>query len=114
MGILIKGIDAPRNCKNCLISGIAMEISHYGAECPYTETKVKNDKHNIYIGRHPMCPITEVPDEHGDLIDKDEMGKHLYAKRKFGLSETTMAFTVGIESAISELDNVPVIIKGGE
>ena len=63
--------EMPKNCIDCL--GKLGPISH----CP-----CKNNfefKHN----RHPDCPIVgEISDEHGDLIDDDELPVRTTLKRE--------------------------------
>lgn len=54
MGIYIKGINVPKDCDSCDIV----------KDCPLW--------YCTDIGaRHPECPITEVKEPHGRLIDAD-------------------------------------------
>lgn len=58
MGVYIKGMEMPRNCDECddmlLLSTIICKCSEFGLN-----------------ERPPGCPLTEVPEPHGRLIDAD-------------------------------------------
>lgn len=59
MSILIRGMEMPKTCDDCTIS------------CD----------HDAHIDGYRMvkpsrfCPLIELPEEHGDLIDRDELRK---------------------------------------
>ena len=56
MGVYIKGMDMPKDCDSCDIV----------KDCPLW--------YCTDVGaRHPECPITEVKEPHGDLIDRDNL-----------------------------------------
>ena len=60
MGVYIEGMEMPKNCSECII----LEQAYY---CPFTlSTQDFNDE------RHEKCPLIEVPEPHGDLIDASE------------------------------------------
>ena len=56
MSIIVKGMKMPTNCKHCpfIVSTI----------CYIT------NKDNLNV-RQDDCPLVEIPEKHGDLIDRD-------------------------------------------
>lgn len=57
MAIYIKGIDMSKDCDSCTIGNII--------KCELWKP--------MNVGEiHPCCPIIEVPEPHGRLIDADE------------------------------------------
>ena len=70
MSVLIKGAKPPKNCWDCQLN---VAITIHGAHCPYAERIVSQEEFNMHSGRHPNCPLGEVPTPHGDLVDRDEI-----------------------------------------
>ena len=64
--VLIKGMDMPQNCQNCMDANLNIAISLFGAMCPFCE-KIFVADINIRKQRHPDCPLIELP-PHGRLI----------------------------------------------
>ena len=60
MGVFIKGMEMPKNCVVCK--------NYYYCELWSKLTVNKRCKE-----RHPDCPIVEVKEPHGNLIDIDQM-----------------------------------------
>lgn len=59
MSMLIIGVNPPKSCYSC---------SWYNkVECP-----VHDGKCYYRNGRHPSCPLVELP-PHGDLVDRNEL-----------------------------------------
>ena len=63
MGVYIKSMKMPENCLEC-------EIRSYDANageeyCPFSQIVC------LSIGIQDNCPLVEVPDPHGRLIDAD-------------------------------------------
>ena len=69
MSIIVKGMRIPKNCWKCMETKLNIAISVLGGMCPFCE-KIRTD-HDMQTGRHPECPLGELPDKHGDLIDRD-------------------------------------------
>ena len=61
MTIYIKGVDIPTNCTDCRYRPLV------GCN-PYQDNGLSPSDH-----RHRTCPITEVPEPHGRLIDLDAL-----------------------------------------
>jgi hypothetical protein len=64
MGIYIKGMKMPDHCMEC---EIAIEDNDYDKHCPFTKVECSN------IARQVNCPLIEVPEPHGRLIDADTL-----------------------------------------
>lgn len=58
MSIIIKGIEMPTTCGQCRIKN--------AIECD--EWKLVR---SVALDRHRDCPLIEIPEPHGDLIDRD-------------------------------------------
>ena len=65
--LLIKGMEMPQNCSNCNWS----RYSFPNAWCSMTHHKV--DIEVAKNGRPDDCPLIEVSEPHGDLIDRDAL-----------------------------------------
>ena len=63
MSVLIKGMEMPKTCKECDI-----EDEYYF--CPVSNRDTDEVR---TTGRHKDCPLVEVAEPHGDLIDRDEV-----------------------------------------
>ena len=59
MSILIKGIKMPTSCAECLNVGLWNVF-----ECHLDD---------VEQGKRPDCPLIEIPDKHGRLIDVDAL-----------------------------------------
>ena len=68
MSLLInENIEMPTNCR----------------DCPLNEFRCLRGKSDITMrsmerGRHPDCPLVEVPDGHGRLIDANALFEEIY------------------------------------
>ena len=74
--VLIRGMKMPKSCWDCKFN--ASTIDHYEL-CILTKKT-----YSWGLTKPPSdCPIIEVPDGHGDLIDRDELlaELHLYRER---------------------------------
>ena len=59
MGVFIKGMDMPRVCAQCFMDPPCMEAL--------------SGEIRIWEERHPDCPLVEVKEPHGDLVDRGEI-----------------------------------------
>lgn len=66
MSILIKGMEMPTTCGNCHVH----KLWAYDDEA---QCVIKRELWTKYSERNPDCPLIEIPDGHGDLIDRDWM-----------------------------------------
>jgi len=63
MGVYIKGMDMPKSCCDCDI-GVCICNRYYDPNFDINDTKIK---------RHPDCPLVEVKEPHGDLVDRAKL-----------------------------------------
>lgn len=62
MAVLIKGMEVSHNCWDCsVLNATACPCKNYSSALEYT------------TNRHPDCPLIEVPEPHGRLIDADAL-----------------------------------------
>ena len=79
MSVLIKGLKMPEKCGSC-------DLFH--VESPMHCTVVKGHKTvgaPYGMPRPDWCPLVEIPEPHGDLIDRDALVKDLTNGIKAGL-----------------------------
>lgn len=61
MGLYIKGMKMPENCGKCMMrDGLFCMASDY-----------KRISYGAMHRREEWCPLVELPEKHGDLIDRD-------------------------------------------
>jgi len=63
MSIVVKGMEIPKNCTHCDSIGLNVAIG-----CPVM-TGIN--------GRATDCPLVEIPEKHGRLIDEDDCFKYM-------------------------------------
>lgn len=71
MSVIIKGIKKPGNCKECQF----FSWSRCYADLTIRFWNFLDE--NLEIKFEPIgnCPLIELPEEHGDFIDRDELRK---------------------------------------
>lgn len=80
MSILIKGMQIPDNCDVCLFSD--WSNLHQTSCCTLKEYDPGFQDYSIAYRtqRSNICPLVELPEHHGDLIDRQKLledNKHL-------------------------------------
>ncbi len=78
MNVLIKGVDMPKNCDECMFHWhgdgttycLAQSRLHnlHHIKWPEVTTREAAD-----VFREDTCPLVELPDKHGRLIDADAL-----------------------------------------
>lgn len=68
MGVLVKGMKMPENCAKCI--------------CADDNARFCTVVHEYIpmLGKPAFCPLVELPEKHGDLIDRQKLiedNKHL-------------------------------------
>ena len=64
MSVLIKGMDMPDSCSHCcMMTGTFCDILNIDVNPFYDGAK----------HRDVCCPLSELPEKHGDLIDRDAL-----------------------------------------
>ena len=98
MSILIKGMEMPEKCGSC-------DLFH--AESPMHCTVVKGHKTvgaPYGMPRPDWCPLIEIPEPHGDLIDRDAL---LDMVRDVNTDYYCEVLGVTVE----DIDSVPTVIE---
>ena len=70
MSVIVKGMEMPKCCAYCEIQ--------YDGVCQMNTVESIDDI--AYDGRPDWCPLVELPEHHGDLIDRQKLledNKHL-------------------------------------
>ena len=76
MSVLIKGMKMPEACWDCFVdNALAQNIAYFEAICPFTERIVTFADFDAMSGRHPECPLVEVPTPHGPLDEAEPTSK---------------------------------------
>ena len=100
-GVYIHGMEMPRNCRECSLSGdwYCNALPHIPAwHKEYVEALTAKTKMS-------RCPLIEVP-QHGRLIDADAVREEIDRLRPGRMYEDAWALTV--------MDNAPTIITADE
>lgn len=78
MSIYIKNAKMPKRCAECTFETLFSDDMHY---CIVQE--ILTEDYRDYRGcRPPLCPLTEVPEPHGRLIDADALADDLESDGK--------------------------------
>jgi len=100
MGVYIRGIEMPRNCKEC----VCINDEYF-----YCQAVGRQPQYENVIPRRPYwCPLVAVP-PHGDLIDKKNLIKDL--QRRWNVSDDQDFCDKEVWHA---LDEAPTIIEAEE
>lgn len=75
MGLYIKGMKMPKCCRIC-------DFNAFSMYCRITRSEIDRDYE--YRERLSDCPISELPDKHGDLIDRDALEQEMLNGIKAG------------------------------
>lgn len=80
MSVIIKGMSGCECCADCeFCGGLIMPDDIYVCDCPPTRgmditRAIEEDC------RHPDCPLIELPEKHGRLVDADALGDKMSGK----------------------------------
>ncbi len=95
MSVLIKGVEMPKNCSEC-------PVALCGKYCRINQT------YTTYIElpiRPDHCPLVEIPEKHGRLIDADELKKE-YPK------DTDLEYPVNTNQYVCEtIDEAKTVLE---
>lgn len=70
MSVYIKGMDMPKRCAECTFETLFSDDMHY---CTTKQLSTED----YWECRPPFCPMTEVSEPHGRLIDADALADDL-------------------------------------
>lgn len=93
MSVIVKGMEMPKCCAFC-------ELQHDGV-CQMNTVESIDDI--AYDGRPDWCPLVELPEKHGRLIDADEL------KTAFPRCDNNM--DIKIASVRATINHMPTIIE---
>ena len=112
MSVLIKGMKMPEACWDCFVdNALAQNIAYFEAICPFTERIVTFADFDAMSGRHPECPLVEVPTPHGRLVDCETLKDNLAVL----FERNEILIDVWLVYAIDDLiDELPTIIEAEE
>lgn len=65
MSVLIRGMTMPKNCCDCPC------FNEFG----YHFCNLDDERRDVYYSKPEWCPLVELPEKHGRLIDADKMVK---------------------------------------
>ena len=101
MGVYIKGMTKPKSCDVCIFSD--WSNLHQTACCKILEYKpCFNDFSSEYRTRiSDLCPLVEVSEPHGRLIDADKLPMRDISIEYYALNGVTE----------DDIDNAPTVIE---
>ena len=120
MSVVIKGVNAPNNCYDCINSNdgepfeLLSNCHTFGDLCEgkITANELPKDK------RNDSCPVKQLPTPHGRLIDADELYnkfKNEYCNRNCDSSiQGKRCDHCGVPRALNIILNAPTIIEAEE
>lgn len=74
MGVYIKGVKMPKCCAECSFETLFSDDIHY---CTVREIAKEIPTEDYWECRPSFCPMSEVPEPHGRLIDADALADDL-------------------------------------
>lgn len=114
MSILIRGAGLPKSCHNC---PCAVELFDYYDNTHSCECNIlQKDTTNYSTERRKDCPLVEVPEHHGRLVDLDKLiyDMGLDEARKYGnktARDRSFSYSTLMRYEIADaLEDTPVII----
>ncbi|MDC9367129.1 hypothetical protein [Clostridioides difficile] len=114
MSVLIKGMEMPKNCKECMFADMDDVDFDYELYCTANKKYADLDMYDLPIGGG--CPLIEVP-PHGRLIDADEFKDYIrsgYEEMKHLFNENLKVATLVTESFCKDIDEAPTVIEAEE
>lgn len=112
MAIYIKGMEMPKDCQYCP----CCKWKHNGdgiLGC-LAKNNYFTEMELCHEGKPSWCPLTEIPEPHGRLIDADEVGWAKYNPDAGYLTQYQQGWNDGVDRTLREIDGTPTIIEGSE
>lgn len=102
MNILIKGIDMPEHCYECLLRQGNCCLLLYEAIPP-----------TVPLTRLDDCPLVEIPTPHGRLIDADKLRATLrrWTEDEWNQKASPVSWAYAYEDLIDLIDDTPTILE---
>lgn len=95
MSVLIKGMEMPRNCLECELYG-----AMYSSGCDVASLGIPKRYNYDPHTRPDWCPLVELPEKHGRLIDADALDYRLGASDR----DIYVRYTVEEEPTVIEAE----------
>lgn len=102
MSVLIKGMQIPKNCSDCPLNYDMMSCMITGTRW-WSDTMVLMD-FDYQESRLYDCPLVELPEHHGDLVDVKEIRWDDHYDSDGNLSEYKIAYSDEMPDAIIEAE----------
>lgn len=99
MSVIVKGMEMPKCCAYCEIQ--------YDGVCEMNTVESIDDI--AYDGRPDWCPLVELPEKHGRLVDVDYLKEHIYACATNG--RPLHSIFSDISEFMDAVDSIPTIIE---
>lgn len=93
MSIIVRGIKMPETCFQCMISDL--------------RTAVRCDQWSE-TGKAPSCPIQEIPEKHGRLIDADYVVEKI--RHELGIKDISFLYNAE-KSVVNQIFHAPTILE---
>ena len=113
MALIIKG-DMPKGCESCPMTYISY---HNDDEQFCIFYSVMDDISELTDTRHPACSIIgEIPDKHGDLIDRDKASTQIIAEicQFCANAENGNCDGCLVQKCLEAIGRVPTIVEATE
>lgn len=102
MSVLIKGMQMPKNCSDCPLNYDMMSCVITGTRW-WSDTMVLMN-FDYQESRLYDCPLVELPEHHGDLVDVNEIRWDDHYDSDGNLSKYKIAYSDEIPDAIVEAE----------
>ena len=108
MSVIVKDMQTPSECGYC---PLCRYFSSVGATiCMVTQATLAEDYKTIrFDGRHKECPLVELPEKHGRLVDADTLIAEW--KDVLNTDDISPTFAMVLESAIRDVERAKVLIE---
>lgn len=100
MGVYIKGMKMPKNCIECEIR--AFDANAGEEYCPFSQMEC------ISIGLQKNCPLVEVPEPHGRLIESPDISEYEVFDEDTGTREISL---LGLMECHRMVKDAPTVIE---
>ena len=99
MSVLIKGMEMPKNCDEC-------PVALCGKYCRINQTYTTYRALPI---RPDHCPLVELPEHHGRLIDAEFLKEHLYTCATNGRPLHRMYQE--LDELLEAINDIPTVVE---
>ena len=107
MSVFVKGMEMPKSCDEC-----PMFSSMFSYGCDIASLGIPS-RYNYDTGKRPnWCPLVELPEKHGGLIDADSVIDELARAIPYYIDDTiTEAYVEGLGRAKIAIEDALTVIE---